>query len=90
MGSVLQASALFSLAIAEVHRLRLDDLERHRTLLLTILLGNSGARYRSCLLWCCSPVSAVWPRATGETIRAVLAQHAVRWREARRGSARPA
>jgi hypothetical protein len=33
------------LAVAEVHGLRIDDLERRRTLVPTILLGNSGASF---------------------------------------------
>jgi hypothetical protein len=41
----LEATALFSLAVAEVHGLRFDDLERRRTLLLAILLGDSGASF---------------------------------------------
>ncbi len=39
----LEASALFCLAVAEVHGLRIDDFDRRRTLLLAVLLGNSGA-----------------------------------------------
>ncbi len=39
----LEASALFGLAVAEVHGEKIDDLERRRTLLLAVLLGDSGA-----------------------------------------------
>lgn len=39
----LEASALFCLAVGEVHGVRIDDLERRRTLLLTVVLGDSGA-----------------------------------------------
>ena len=45
MVSFLEASALFILAVAEVHGLWIDDLERRRTLLLTVLLGDSGASF---------------------------------------------
>ena len=43
MVSFLEATALFILAVAEVHGLQIEDLERRRTLLLAILLGDSGA-----------------------------------------------
>jgi hypothetical protein len=39
----LEASALCCLAVAEVHGVRIDDLERRRTLLLAVVLGDSGA-----------------------------------------------
>jgi hypothetical protein len=39
-----EASALFALSVAEVHGVAVDDLERRRTLILAILLGDSGAR----------------------------------------------
>jgi hypothetical protein len=39
-----EASALFALSVAEVHGIAVDDLERRRTLILAILLGDSGAR----------------------------------------------
>ena len=45
MVSFLEASALFILAVAEVHGVWIDDLERRRTLLLTVLLGDSGASF---------------------------------------------
>jgi len=41
----LEASALFSLAVAEAHGERIDDIERRRTLLLAVLLGDSGASF---------------------------------------------
>jgi hypothetical protein len=39
----LEASALFTLAVAEIYGVRVDDLERRRTLLLAVLLGDAGA-----------------------------------------------
>lgn len=33
------------LAVAEVHGVRVDDLERRRTLVTAVLLGNSGATF---------------------------------------------
>ena len=45
MVSFLEASALFILAVAEVHGVWIDDLERRRTLLLAVLLGDSGASF---------------------------------------------
>lgn len=44
LGFFLEASALLNLAVAEVHGLQIDDLERRRTLLLTVLLGDSGVK----------------------------------------------
>jgi hypothetical protein len=41
--SFLEASALFCLAVAEVHGVHFEDLERRRTLLLAVVLGDSGA-----------------------------------------------
>lgn len=38
----LQASALYALALAEVHGIRVDELERRRTLFLAIMLGQGG------------------------------------------------
>lgn len=38
------AAALYVLALAELHGLRVDDVERRRTLLLAVLLGDSGAQ----------------------------------------------
>ena len=39
----LGASALLALATAEVHGLEIEDVERRRTLLLAVVLGDSGA-----------------------------------------------
>jgi hypothetical protein len=41
----LDASALLCLAVAEVHGIAIDDLERRRTLLLAVVLGDSGANF---------------------------------------------
>jgi hypothetical protein len=45
MVGFLEASALFSLAVAEVHGIRIDDLEKRRTLVFAVLLGDSGAKF---------------------------------------------
>lgn len=45
VGTFLEASSLFILAVANVHGIRVDDLERRRTLVLAILMGNSGAAF---------------------------------------------
>lgn len=39
----LEITALFVLAVAEVHGIRIADVERRRTLLLAIVLGDNGA-----------------------------------------------
>lgn len=40
----LEASALFALAVAEIHGIHVSDLERRRTLFLAIMLGQGGTR----------------------------------------------
>jgi len=40
----LQATNLFCLAVAEVHGQTITDVERRKTLVMTVLLGESGAR----------------------------------------------
>lgn len=42
VGTFLEATALFVLAVAEVHQIEITDLERRRTLLLAVLIGNGG------------------------------------------------
>jgi hypothetical protein len=41
--SSLELSTLFVLSVAEVHGVRLDEIERRRTLVMGILLGQSGS-----------------------------------------------
>ncbi|MEU8153150.1 hypothetical protein AB0B94_05760 [Micromonospora sp. NPDC048986] len=41
--SSLQLSALFALSIAEVHGVRIDEVERRRTIVMGIMLGGSGS-----------------------------------------------
>lgn len=40
--AALDAAVLYTLAVAEVHRLPMDDLERRRTLVLGIVVGEGG------------------------------------------------
>jgi hypothetical protein len=40
---VLEVTALFALAVAEVHRVPIKDLERRRTLVMAVVLGQSAA-----------------------------------------------
>jgi hypothetical protein len=42
--AALDASVLYTLAVAEVHGLPLDDVERRRALVLAIVLGEGGTR----------------------------------------------
>lgn len=39
----LEAAALYSMALADIHGIQLEDLERRRTLFFAIMLGESGA-----------------------------------------------
>lgn len=43
MLTTLELSALFALSVAEVHGVRVDELERRRALVLGIMLGGSGS-----------------------------------------------
>lgn len=45
IGGVVEASALFALSVAEVHGVRVVDLERRRTLVMAILFGDSAATF---------------------------------------------
>ena len=45
IGGVVEATALFALAVAEVHGVRVTDLERRRTLVTAILFGESAASF---------------------------------------------
>ncbi|WP_129336518.1 hypothetical protein [Cellulomonas endophytica] len=44
VASFLAASAAFSLAVADVHGIAVEDIERRRALLLTTILGEDGAK----------------------------------------------
>lgn len=44
VGAFIEASALFCLAVAEVHGIQIDELERRRTLLLAVLMGDRGSK----------------------------------------------
>ncbi len=45
VGAFLEASTVFILSLAAVHDVRVDDLERRRTLVTAILLGDSGSAF---------------------------------------------
>lgn len=44
VGAFVEASAIFCLAVADVHGISIEDLERRRTLLLAVLMGDAGSR----------------------------------------------
>ncbi len=44
VGAFIEASALFCLAVSEVHGIKVEDLERRRTLLLAVLMGDTGSK----------------------------------------------
>ncbi|KGN37508.1 hypothetical protein N803_14175 [Knoellia subterranea KCTC 19937] len=44
LAAFTEASALYSLALAEIHGVPVQDLERRRTLVMGVLLGNSGSK----------------------------------------------
>jgi hypothetical protein len=45
VGTFFEAAALFTLGVAHVHGVAVDDLERRRTLLMAVLMGSSGASF---------------------------------------------
>jgi hypothetical protein len=45
VATFIEASAVFALAVAEVHGTRVDELERRRTLVIAVLLGNGGSSF---------------------------------------------
>ncbi|WP_410609725.1 hypothetical protein [Amycolatopsis sp. lyj-109] len=81
--SSLELSALFVLSVAEVHGVQLDEIERRRTLVMGILLGQSGsstivgkAAERTGQHWARQLVSKV-PAATLNQINSVLGKNFV-------------
>lgn len=78
--SSLELSALFVLSVAEVHGVRLDEIERRRTLVMGVLLGESGsttiskAAERTGQHWARQLVSKV-PTATLRQINSVLGKN---------------
>lgn len=80
--SSLELSTLFVLSVAEVHGVPLDEIERRRTLVLGILLGESGSKSigkiaeRTGQHWARQLVSAV-PLSTLRQINKVLGKNFV-------------
>jgi hypothetical protein len=78
--SSLELSTLFVLSVAEVHDVQLDEIERRRTLVMGILLGQSGsttigkAAERTGQHWARQLVSKV-PTATLKQINSVLGKN---------------
>ncbi|HEX8864703.1 MAG TPA: hypothetical protein VF821_03515 [Lentzea sp.] len=78
--SSLELSTLYVLSVAEVHGVPLDEIERRRTLVLGILLGESGSKTigkvaeRTGQHWARQLVSAV-PTATLKQINKVLGKN---------------
>ncbi|MDG4810614.1 hypothetical protein O7634_27990 [Micromonospora sp. WMMD1120] len=78
--SSLQLSALFALSIAEVHGVRIDEVERRRTIVMGIMLGGSGSATitkvaeRTGQHWGRQVVAKV-PVATLRQINKVLGKH---------------
>ncbi len=77
VGAFIEASGLFCLAVAEVHGIQIDELERRRTLLLAVLMGNGGSKLvqklagRTGPYWAKSVTSKV-PMSTINAINKVL------------------
>jgi hypothetical protein len=77
VGAFLEASALFCLAVSEVHGVQIHDLERRRTLLMGVLMGNGGSRFvekvagRTGTYWAKSLVKAI-PMARIDAVNKVL------------------
>ncbi|MER7165324.1 hypothetical protein ABT336_04485 [Micromonospora sp. NPDC000207] len=80
--SSLELSALFALSVAEVHGVRIDEIERRRTIVLGIMLGGSATEtisnvaQRTGQHWGRQIVSRV-PVETLRQINAILGRHFV-------------
>lgn len=62
LAAFTEASVLYTLALAHVHGLHVDDLERRRTLVMGILAGESGSKM----------VSAIAPRTGAHWAKAII------------------
>lgn len=77
VGLFVEASALFCLAVAEVHGIDVDALERRRTLLLAVIMGDGGSKVvqkmagRAGPYWAKSITSTV-PMSTINAVNRVL------------------
>jgi hypothetical protein len=77
VGAFIEASALFCMGVSEIHGVEIHDLERRRTLLMGVLMGNSGSRIvekaagRTGTHWAKSVVKAV-PMARINAVNKVL------------------
>jgi hypothetical protein len=77
VATFIEASAVFALAVAEVHGVRVDELERRRTLVMAVLLGNGGSTFvqtaagRTGPYWGRNLVRAI-PKTTIDAINRVL------------------
>jgi hypothetical protein len=78
IGGVVEATALFALSIAEVHGVRVMDLERRRTLVTAVLFGEGAAGFvekaagRSGKYWGKSLVNAI-PMSVIDAVNGKLA-----------------
>jgi len=87
----LEASAVFVLAVAEVHGVHVHDLERRRALLLAVLVGESGsvimekATGQASAHWAKALPNAI-PRAAVEQANKQLARWVARRYGARQGA----
>jgi hypothetical protein len=62
--AALNASVLYTLAVAEVHGLGLEDVERRKTLVLAIVLGEGGTK----LMQKATGGSTHWARALSDSV----------------------
>ena len=77
VGAFIEASTLFCLAVAEVHGVPIDGLERRRTLVMGVLMGTGGSQFvekaagRTAPHWAKALVKAV-PMAKIDAVNDVL------------------
>jgi hypothetical protein len=87
----LSASARYVMAVASVHGVAVDDVERRRTLLLAALLGEEGAEAISAQLglgtvyWAKAAITKL-PIGTVKAVNKALTRRLVRWGAARGGA----
>lgn len=83
VGAFLFSASLFSLAIADVHGIEVTDVERRKALLLTSVLGDTGAKTvrdvtgKPAMLWGTTLLTSL-PKSTIKQVNGVLASRFIK------------
>lgn len=91
LASFMSSSATYLMAVASLHGVEVDDVERRRTLLLAALLGEEGAKAVSgelglgTLYWGKAALTKL-PLGTVRSVNRALTRRVVRWSATRGGA----